>query len=261
MDARIGFVTQLGMDRIETAAFAADRGFDFVELMMDGAGERRRLAADGDAFADALAERDLDLLVHLPFGGIDLGSPFEHVREGSIGEIEAAVETAAALGAEKAVLHPDTNAWSPAWDDDDLRANAVDSVRRIDAHAGARDVEICAENLPRSLFRTHDVGALLDGTDASLTLDTGHARMDGRDSAGIAAFAEEHADRISHVHLNDTRGPQDEHLPFGAGDVDFERIFAALPDDWSGTLSLEVFTFAYDYVGASKERLDALLEG
>ncbi|WP_101297828.1 sugar phosphate isomerase/epimerase family protein [Halegenticoccus soli] len=259
MNARTGFVTQIGMDPVEAAAFAADRGFDFVELMMEGGGERRKLEERGDEIRDALDERGLDLLVHLPFGGIDLGSPFEHVREGSIREVEAAVETAAGLGAEKGVLHPDTNAWSPAWDDDGLRDNVLSSVRELDARAADLGVEICAENLPRSLLRTHEMPRLLDETDASLTLDTGHARMDGRDSAGIAAFVERHADRVSHFHLNDTRVPQDEHLPFGAGDVDFAAIFEALPDGWDGTLSLEVFTYSYDYVAESKTRLDALL--
>jgi sugar phosphate isomerase/epimerase len=92
-----------------------------------------------------------------------------------------------------------------------------------------------------------------------MTLDTGHARVSGLDSAEIASFVGEHADRISHFHLNDTRGPSDEHLPFGAGTIDFEVIFDALPDDWEGTMSLEVFTLDFDYIGASKERLDALL--
>lgn len=263
MDVRTGFVTQLGMDHEAALDAAADCGFDFVELMLDGAGERRRLAGDDgvdvDDFRDLLAARDLDLLVHLPFGGIDLGSPFEHVREGSVRELTATLDTAAALGAEKAVVHPTTNAWGPAWDGDDLRANVVESVLELDEHAHSQGVELCAENIPRSVFRTHEFSTLLDETDVSMTLDTGHARMDGRDSAGIAAFADRFAHRISHLHLNDTRQAKDEHLPFGAGDIDFAAIFDALGDGWDGTLSLEVFTHDYGYLDVSKRRLDELL--
>ncbi|MFC6726806.1 sugar phosphate isomerase/epimerase family protein, partial [Halobium palmae] len=140
-----------------------------------------------------------------------------------------------------------------------LRDRVVDSVLTLDAHAEERGVELCAENVPHSVFRTHEFSRLLAETNVSMTLDTGHARMDGRDAGGIASFVDDHADRISHVHLNDTRGTSDEHLPFGAGTIDFERVFEAFPDDWDGTLSLEVFTLDYGYVGTSKERLDALL--
>lgn len=259
MNVRTGFVTQMGMSHETALDAAADYGFDFVELMMDGTGERTQLDARADEIRSSLAARDLDLLVHLPFGGIDLGSPFEHVRQGSVRELAAAIDTAADLDAEKAVVHPTTNAWSAGWDAADLRANVVDSLRTLDDHATDVGVELCAENVPRSIFRTHEFSELLRETDVSVTLDTGHARMDGRDSAGIAAFAERCGNRISHLHLNDTRQAKDEHLPFGAGDIDFAAIFDALGADWTGTLSLEVFTLDVDYLGVSKRRLDELL--
>lgn len=258
MSVRTGFVTQMGMDHEAALDAAADSGFDFVELMMDGSGERSRLDGRTDELRALFAARDLDVLVHLPFGGIDLSSPFEHVRQGSIRELTAALGTAADIGAEKAVVHPTTNAWSAAWDADDLRANVVDSVLRLDEYAHAQDIELCVENIPRSIFRTHELPHLLDETDVSMTLDTGHARMDGRDSVGIAAFADRFGHRISHLHLNDTRQPKDEHLPFGAGDIDFAAIFDALGSDWEGTLSLEVFTHDFGYLDVSKRRLDEL---
>ena len=259
MDPRIGFVTQLGMDHGEAIEFAGERGFDFIELMMDGAGERRRVADRGDELRDALGAAEVDLLVHLPFGGINPGSPFEHVREGSILELEAALETAADLGAEKAVAHASAEAWGPAWDDDDLHDRLFESIDRLDEAAAEWGITLCVENVPGGAFGTNDFSALFDATDASMTLDTGHARMHGRDSGGIAAFVEDYGGRISHVHVNDTRVARDEHLPFGAGNLDFERILGAFPDGWDGTLSLEVFTRDFEYVGISRERLLGLL--
>ncbi|WP_224269282.1 sugar phosphate isomerase/epimerase family protein [Haloprofundus salinisoli] len=260
MDARTGYVTQMNMDLDAAIEAAAEYEFDYVEVMMDGDTERRRLDERDDDVRRALDDRELDLMVHLPFGGIDLGSPFEHVRAGSVAEQKAAIDAAASLGAEKGVLHPTTDAWSPAWDTSSLRNNALESVRELVAYANEREFEICAENIPRSIFRTHEFSQLLAETEASMTLDTGHARMDGRDSGGIASVVEEHGNRISHVHLNDTRQAADEHLPLGAGDLDFERILGAFPDDWTGTLSLEVFTFGFDYIETSKRHLDVLLD-
>jgi sugar phosphate isomerase/epimerase len=246
------------MDHVEAVEAAAEFGFDFVEVMLDGAGHRERI--DTDRVAAAFDDAGLDALVHLPFGGLDPGSPFPAVREGSVSELTAHLDAAAAFGAEKAVLHPTTNAWSPAHDDEDLRANAVESVRALRTAAADRGIELCPENIPRSIFRTHDMGRLFEATEVPMTLDTGHARVDGRDSAGIAAFVGDHADRIGHVHLNDTRVASDEHVPFGSGTIDFERIFGAFPDGWTGTLSLEVFTLDYGYIETSGRRLGELLE-
>ncbi len=255
MDERTGFVTQLGMDYETAFDVAAELEFDFVELLMDGDHERQRL--DPAAVREAAADRDLDLLVHLPFA-LDVGSAYEHVREGAIRELVAASETAAEMGAQKGVAHASSKAWGPAWDDADLREILLDSVRRLDAET-PEEFEVCFENIPRGAFSTGNFPDLFADTEAAMTLDTGHARVDGLDSTEMAEFAARHADRISHFHLNDTRKAQDEHLPFGSGTIDFEEVLGALPDDWSGTLSLEVFTLEYGYIGVSKEYLDDVL--
>jgi sugar phosphate isomerase/epimerase len=256
MDATTGFVTQLGMEYEAAFDVAAESDLDFVELLMDGDHERRSL--DPAAVREAADDRDLDLLVHLPFA-LDVGSAYEHVRDGAIRELVAAAETAAEMGAVKGVAHATSKAWGPAWDDADLREIVLESVREVDDET-PDDFEVCFENIPRGAFSTGNFPDLFADTDAAMTLDTGHARVDGLDSAAMAEFVARHADRISHFHLNDTRKAQDEHLPFGAGTIDFEQVLGALPDDWSGTLSLEVFTLDYGYVSVSKEYLDDVLE-
>jgi sugar phosphate isomerase/epimerase len=255
MDASTGFVTQLGMDYETAFDVAEELDFDHVELLMDGDHERRNL--NPEAVGEAAAARDLDLMVHLPFA-LDVGSTYEHVREGAIQELVAAAETAAAAGAKKGVAHADSKAWGPAWDDADLRGLVLESVREVEDRT-PDDFEVCFENIPREAFSTRNFPDLFAETDATMTFDTGHARVDGLDSAEMAGFVADHADRISHFHLNDTRKPQDEHLPFGSGTIDFEQVLGALPDNWSGTLSLEVFTLEYGYIGVSAEYLNEVL--
>jgi sugar phosphate isomerase/epimerase len=259
MHPRVGFVTQLGMDPLVAIEQAGALGFDHVELMLDGETAPRRVADRHDEFADALATADLDLLVHLPFGGVDIASPFEGVREGSVRAIEDAVDVATALGAEKGVLHAQTGAWRPAWDAEELRPHLVGSVAHLAEYGRDREFEVCVENIPRGLFTTTDVPDVLAEADASMTLDTGHARIDGYDADGMANLVAD-SGRVSHVHLNDTRRARDEHLAFGSGTIDFATLFDAFDDDWAGTLSLEVFTLDYDYLAKSKERLDTLLD-
>jgi sugar phosphate isomerase/epimerase len=257
MDVSTGFVTQLGMDYETAFDVAEESDFDHVELLMDGNHERRSL--DHEAVGEAAAARDLDLMVHLPFA-LDAGSAYEHVREGAIRELVAAAETAVAAGAHKGVAHADSKAWGPAWNDADRRELVLESVRAVEART-PDDFAVCFENIPRGAFSTRNFPELFDATGAAMTFDTGHARVDGLDSAEMASLVTDHADRISHFHLNDTRKAQDEHLPFGSGTIDFERILKSLPDSWSGTLSLEVFTSDYGYIGVSKEYLDDVLSG
>lgn len=259
MNVDIGFVTQLGMGLPDAVAIAADHGYDYVEVMLDGAGARDRLAPRRDELRTALSDRGVDCTVHLPFGSIDPGSPFDAVRSGAVAELEAHLDLASALGATKATVHPTTDAWAPAHDDETVGDAIVESVRHLDGYAADRDVELVAENIPKGRFDTNGIDELLDRTAVSMCLDTGHARVDGRDDGGIAALIDAHADRISHFHLNDVRGPSDEHLPIGAGFVDFERLFRALPDDWTGTLSAEVFTHDAGYLGHSLDRIEESL--
>ncbi|MDY6761844.1 MAG: sugar phosphate isomerase/epimerase family protein [Candidatus Nanohaloarchaea archaeon] len=258
-DIRKGFVTQVGMDAEEAIQKAGEFGFDYVEVMMDGENTREALEQRSDTIRTLLTDHDVALCVHLPFT-VDIGSPHEHVRHGSMEEIRACIETAAALGVEKTVLHASSEAWSAAWPEDEIKDNILDGVREIDGAAVDHGVEICVENIPDGFFTVQDFPMLFDETDAAMTLDTGHARVDGMDGADVGEFVSAYGDRISHIHLNDTRkGYDDDHVPFGAGNFDFEPMFQHLRDGWTGTLSLEVFTPNWDYIAMSKEQLDEMI--
>lgn len=258
---RLGFVAQThtgAVDYEDVVAAGATEGFDFVELYMDGATERRALDPEE---VETLHERHgIDLVVHLPFVDLDLGSPRPLIREASRRELEACLDEAAEMGAGKAVLHADTDATPPEFGRESVLPHALESIGELDAYADDAGVEVCVENLPGRLFTAYDFDVLTAETDTSLTLDTGHARVDGLDEAGMADALREFGDRISHVHVNDSRVPEDEHVPVGSGTIDFERAFRPIREgDWDGTLSVEVFTFDFDYVAMSRRKLEAWL--
>ncbi len=259
-DIRTGFVTQTHTGDV-TASEAVEQadtfGFDFLELYMDGATERRRL--DRESFVDAVEDADLALLVHLPFVDLDLGTPRDDVRDAALAEHRACLDAAAEMGAEKAVLHASTHATYPEWDAETTHPRMLDAVRQLDDHGGEVGVEVCVENLPGVSFTVHEFDRVFEETDASMTFDTGHARVDGMDADASAAFLDDHRDRVSHVHVNDARGAKDEHVPTGSGTTEFEAILAPLLDDWTGTVSAEVYTFDADYLELSKRKLDEVL--
>jgi sugar phosphate isomerase/epimerase len=262
MNVRRGFATVPGaeMDYGVAIPRAAEWDLDFVELTMEGRHRRQRVREEAAEIGACAEANGVSLAVHLPLR-LDLGSPYERVQEATLREAEDALESATVVDATRAVVHPRTDAYRPAYDDDVLRERLFEALLDLDSYAAHCGVELCVENLTDGLFRLDREFAELFSEGVSACLDTGHAHVAGFDAADQAALLTERGDRIAHVHLNDTRrADTDEHLPFGAGDVEFERLFAAMAEtDWSGTVSLEVWTDSWEYLQTSAERLTETL--
>lgn len=257
---RQGFMVGNGADAERCFRLAAEHDFDFVELNTDHQFDRSRAdAADVRALAD---ERGLDLVCHLPYR-LDACSPREHVREGGVRELEAAIDHAAAMGAERGVFHLQTLVNGTKWTTAEVRPAMYETAERLTAYADEQGVEAVAENLKSPFFDAGDFPALFAETNASACLDTGHAFVTGQDGDAQAALLREHGDRIGHVHLNDTRiDEDDEHLPVGMGKVEFGEIAAAMRETgWEGTCTHELFAFDRSYAVAGKERFDSMLAG
>jgi len=256
---RKGFVQQPDMELLDAVDRAGEFGVDFLEILMDGDNHRDTLERNSEEVLERAEKAEISLMAHLPFS-FSIGSPHEHVRHGTIEELRSCIETAAAVGVEKVVLHASSSAWSTVWEEDEIHGFILDSVEEIDGAAVDHGVEVCFENVPGGSFTTQDFDALFERTDAAMTLDTGHAIRDGMEEEDIAEFVRENKDRISHVHVNDVMGEDTDHVPFGAGRVDFDPIMDAFHESgWSGTLSLEPFTHSFDYIRFSKEKLDEMI--
>lgn len=270
---RVGFVTFEPMS-YEAAIDAAGRyGFDFIELQMAylaaGTPDLGREYIDDHAkniraCADA---HDLAVVVHLPHR-LDIGAVPERIRAACVAETKACVGAAAGIGAEKCVIHPTASARRRVWDPDLLRDRILASIRELDKFARTRDIILCMENLSHGVFTIHEFARFFDETDCQMTLDTGHARIAGMDASAIAAFVENHRDRIGHVHVNDNKAfvvepgepPRDDHVPTGVGDLDFGKALSPLTTTWDGTASLELHTASLDYVELAKRHFDRMLD-
>lgn len=260
IDLELGFTVGLEMAFDDAVEWAAAEGFDFVELLLDGPYARERIAHEQEEMRETLADAGIDIVVHLPFA-VDPGSPFTPVRKGAIEELTAGMELATGLGAERVVFHPSSDAWDLGWTDAECREYVHDALDELVPAARARDLDPCLENIVSSYYDATTFSELLERyPDASMTFDTSHALLVGMDEQEMADFCRANADRIHHLHLVDTRGGDDEHLPVGMGRIDFETVLDGLAEvGWSGTATLEIGTEDYDTIALGKRHVEELL--
>ena len=256
----LGFTVGLDLPFSEAVEWAASEGFDFVELLLDGQYARERITDKCTPMRTALDDAGIDLTVHLPFA-IDLGSPFTPVREGVITEFTAGMDLATNLGAEKVVFHPSSDAWDLGWTEVECREFVHDGLDNLIPEAHERGLEPCVENIISSYYDVTTFPELLERyPNASMTFDTSHALLAGMNETEMARFCRKYANRIRHLHLVDTRGNDDEHLPVGMGHINFSTVFAGLADaGWSGTATLEIGTEDYDTIALGKSHVEELV--
>ena len=260
LDLDLGFTIGLGMAFEEGVAWAGDHGFDHVELLLDGQYARPRIEDRCDSMRETLSSAGVGLVVHLPFS-VQIGSPFAPVREGVVAEFTAGMDLAADLGASTVVFHPSSSAWDRGWTSAERLPFVHDALDDLVPAALDRGLEPCLENVVSGSYDVRAFPELLaQYPGASMTFDTSHALLAGVDEPEMADFCRTYADRIAHLHLVDTRGDVDEHLPIGMGRIDFGTVLSGLAEaSWSGTAALEIDTEDYATIALGRRNLEGLL--
>ena len=168
---------------------------------------------------------------------------------------QGAIDIAADLGAGCVSL------WSgvarDAADAETIWARLVDGLGPIHDHAARRGVVLGFEPEPGMFIDTlARSGELLDRLGRPdhlrLTVDTGHLECMGeRPAADVLA---PWLDRVVNVHVDDMLACRHEHLPLGAGDVDFRDVLGALAvAGYRGGLHVELPRQAHRWLDTARE--------
>jgi sugar phosphate isomerase/epimerase len=199
---------------------------------------------------------ELNFSVHAPYADTNLSADDDLIREWVLKRIRASIKFASELESKNIVIHPGwTTATEPfmrgrSWDLN------IRSLRWLQKYAGAFGVECLIENVPNPtpyLLVTVDDFRLFDEEmtpHLDYVLDVGHAHLQGE----VFDFIEKFGSKIKHVHVSDNEGVQDQHLPIGEGNIDWEAVMSALKrsgfDGWVVVESYEKMSESLSYLNS-----------
>jgi sugar phosphate isomerase/epimerase len=203
-----------------------------------------------ERLAELKAETGLAYTVHLPLWSVELSTPLEPVREGSVRVLIDLVRATRPLAPECYVLHA-TGALASEFYQRKLpepansfilgqfQARARESVRAILAGTGLDSRQLAIETIEFPLDMTL---ALAEELDLSLCLDTGHVLAGFSGPVDLFEALDRCLPRLAEIHLHDCPwvGRDGEvvygqdHQALGKGDLDVARLL-----DW-----LEAAAFA-----------------
>jgi len=159
------------------------------------------------------------------------------------------IDFAAAVGGETLVVHPICLGLS----DPDDRLDRT-KIERVAGYGAERGVRLALENVRNSawaLDRALDVlGDDPAKTNLGICIDVGHAFLsEDVESPSIRGYLGRYERQVLHLHLHDNDGREDEHLPPGAGKIEWDLVREALRGiGFAGSAVLEVHRAGEDPV-------------
>jgi sugar phosphate isomerase/epimerase len=241
-----------------------EMGFDYVELTMDPPEAiPQKILSQKKSIQSLLNRYRIGILAHLPTFVLT-SDLYDSLRKASLQENIEALETASELGIEKVVLHPGYVTGMGKFVIDRAKKYGLESIEAILKKANSLGITLCIENMfPQaiSLTQPYEFQEVFDSfPEIRLALDIGHANLGG-DRNRALEFIQRYGYRIGHIHANDNFGKEDNHLPIGAGIIDFERIIKSLKEtSYDETITIEVFSKDRDYLSLSKEKVKKMWE-
>jgi L-ribulose-5-phosphate 3-epimerase len=170
--------------------------------------------------------RNLELVVHAPWAGINIATPSPVLRRTILKRLEKSLVYAGQLDCRLWLFHPGSRTGlSHIYPGKDWQLN-LESVRTLLRVARRESVNIAIENTPEpfpSLMKSvEDFHRFYEdlGDDIDMVLDVAHANLNNQ----IQDFFTQFSKKIVHIHVSDNDGANDLHLGIGYGSIDWENV-------------------------------------
>jgi sugar phosphate isomerase/epimerase len=197
------------------------------EIYFDARALDELTADEAETVAAALRGAGRRVTFHAPFQDLVPGSTDPALRAATRRRFAQLLELVPAFGPRTVVAHAGYDWRRHAHVRDAWIENSVAFWSEVAATLGRAGCRLMLENVYE--HRPAEIGELLARLapqGVGLCLDLGHLAAFGRGVLGD--WLEALGGRIGQLHLHDNRGERDEHLPLGAGGIDFAPLFAYL---------------------------------
>jgi sugar phosphate isomerase/epimerase len=242
-----GYIIDPTREIISEIRKASALGSDFVEIPFEVRFHPQTIMEKSQQILQELDNNGMFCTVHMAYWA-DLGSEYESVREGWEKECIDAIIAAHTIGAKKFLVHIRPQSGLSMLVPNHKRAiikNLIESFWLLSKFAEERSIKFVIENEFLGLEKSFSVTNVLQISKKSKTeiaIDIAHAFV-GNGNKRLKKIMKRLGSRIGHCHISDNFGEEDEHLPIGHGDIDFEMVVKELKRIGYGKKPGDTITF------------------
>ncbi|MGQ9460444.1 MAG: sugar phosphate isomerase/epimerase family protein [Candidatus Bathyarchaeaceae archaeon] len=253
-------------DPVKEIEFAGKHDFQGFELAFEHPeATPEKILKKSNQILDTFSRYNLIRMGHTQ-SFVNICDSSELIRRASLQETINALEAAHRLDIGFLTIHPGF-LW-PVMTGKKALKKTCESLKELLKAAEELNLIIGLENLPPRFFPPRGYFSATEEFDAvfseiasqrlKLVLDVAHASFFESDPP--LKFIDKFYEKLAHVHLSDNLGQRDDHLPLGAGRVDYKTPVKELRKrKYSGTVTLEIFSRDRDYLLMSKRKIEELL--
>lgn len=254
---QIGMMNNPANDLYEEIKFAGENRFDFIDLTIEP--PRAQINdVDIEKTVILLSKYKLKIIGHTNFY-IPWATPIKKLKDASITELTEQFELFGKLGAKLISIHP--HWYQPNSSKSEIVVRIISSLITLSQIAEKNNLRLMLEHQPTGFLNTPmSLQPIFAGVRELLFhLDVGHAQVAGGEQNLTDKFLDRFGDKLAHVHFSDNKGKFDDHLPLGAGIIDWSSIVSRLKElKYDGMITLEIWSKDRHYLLYSRDQLKKL---
>lgn len=208
---------------LERLDFVVDKGLN-PEIYFNGEALDAYREEDLVKINSVLSKKGLCITIHAPFMDLSPGGVDAKVKGATIERLNQTLEVAAFFHPQIVIFHPGYNKWFFDGNVELWLDNSLKTWSPIVAKVKKMGISIALENIfeeePSSLKR---LISAIHSPYFNFCFDTGHFHLFSKVAMG--EWFDSLGEYIKAVHLHDNFKKSDDHLPIGAGEIDFDLFF------------------------------------
>src|SRR3989344_2532257 len=251
---KIGMMNNPANNLIDEITFAGVNKFDFIDLTIEPPKAQIKDINLNKALS-LFKKYKLGIIGHTNFY-LPWASPIKRVKDASIKEFTEQFGIFKTLGVNLVNIH--SHWYQPNSKKEEIVERIIESLKELTAIAKQYHIKLMLENQPNGFLNTPEslMPIFNKAEDLLFHLDVGHAQVAGRGKNLTEEFLKYFKDKLAHVHFSDNKGNNDDHLPIGAGIIDWETSIMQLKKiGYDKTVTIEVFVKDRHYLLHSKDKI------